>query len=92
MKVDLKRQRDIRKMFSQKYKSPNLMTPIIIEYGETKEHVYELSKNVETDYALRTWMSPLFGVTVLTKDGEKSELSTCFDTYDTAKAFAEKLP
>lgn len=72
--------------FRRAYKGQNnFMTPKVLEYGEAGDFLYEISegRGIVSDM--------LYGVTVLTAQGEKSSLSTCFDTFGHAKGFAEDL-
>ena len=75
-----------RKVFAETYgDSPNFMTPMVMEYGATTEHVYELSRGEGI------LGGSLFGVTILTHDGERTELSKSFDTLEEATEYIAKI-
>ena len=74
-------------MISAKFKGKNFMTPHVIEYGETENYIYELSWGHGSEPN-----SELYGVTVLNKDGSRTEgLSTCFNTEEQAKQHIQTL-
>lgn len=57
----------------------NFMTPDLIKYGKRGRHLYELSKGRGISNA------PIYGVTVITIDGEKChDLSKMFYSYSDA--------
>lgn len=75
------RHSQIREMFRKAYggNKTNFMTPYIVGYQECAKYVYEVSKGKNDD---------IFGVSVLDLEtGEKSPLSTCFDTLGHANGF-----
>jgi len=80
-------QTQLRSMFRKAYNGDrNFLTPNVSHYGESAEHVYELSSGQAIQRNGR-----MFGVTVLTKAGEKSALSTCFDNLQRAQEYADDL-
>jgi len=63
----------------------NFMTPDPIKYGKKGNYLYELSKG---DFMGKT----MYGVTVITTEGEKTELSAGgFETLEQCKTFIKDL-
>ena len=66
--------------------SPNVMTPTVLEHGTTTRHHWELSTGDGI------FGGQLFGVTVLTLDGERTEgLSQSWSTETEAREFITTL-
>jgi len=59
----------IGRIFNRRFNGQrNFMTPYLVEYGETpKGYIYELSKGTGFD------REPIYGVTVLTRGGSKTQ-------------------
>jgi hypothetical protein len=73
----------IRNIFERVYNGrTNWFTPGYYRFGQAGHYLYELS----TGKFMRG--STMFGVTVLTADGTKTELSECFTDDDRNKALA----
>lgn len=68
------------------FRGRNFITPVVITFGETDEHVYELSKETETPSMLG-----LHGVTVLTKQGKTTDLNKCCNSYAEAVEYIQTL-
>lgn len=60
------------------------MTPDIIKYGESGVYVYELSEGRFMD-------TKMYGVTVLTRRGERTKLDKCFSDLEEVKTYIETL-
>jgi hypothetical protein len=65
---------------------PNFMTPNVIEYMETETLCVELS------WGTGIFSDKMFGVTVVTRDGERTDHSSCFQTKSEAMAYINSLP
>ena len=64
----------------------NLMTPTVLEWGEKGKLLYELSEGPGI------WTPKIYGVTILTKTGDKKpELSSCFNDVTEALQYIEAL-
>lgn len=76
---------DADRVFNETFNGePNFMTPNIIRRGKQGNYFYELSRG--------TFMEDtLFGVTVLTLEGERTDLSDCFQSRDQAEAHIKRL-
>lgn len=73
----------IRNIFERVYNGrTNWFTPSYYRFGQAGQYLYELS----TGKFMRGYT--MFGVTVLTTDGTKTELSQCFTDDDRSKALA----
>ena len=70
-----------------KFSGTNFMTPDVLKYGESSdgEHIYELSKGIGMS------KNKIFGVTVLTKEGESTDLSELWDSLDEAQGHIASL-
>ncbi len=64
---------------------PNFMTPEIIEIGSTPHHHYEISRGDGL------FGGDLFGVTILTLNGERTDLSKSFDNLDEARRYIDQI-
>ena len=62
------------------FKGRNFITPNVIEYGRAGVFVYELSTG-------RFMSANLYGVTVLTLNGEKTERSRCLHSMTDAREY-----
>jgi hypothetical protein len=77
---------EIKKIFMEEFKGKtNIMTPEVVRYGKKKDHIYELSKGEGMD------RKPLFGVTVLTITGERTDLSQAFASEGMAEQYIKSL-
>jgi hypothetical protein len=77
---------EIKKMFKEVFKGKsNIMTPEVIRYGKKNEHIYELSKGEGID------RKPLYGVTVLTINGERTDLGQAFPSQEMAERYIKSL-
>jgi hypothetical protein len=77
---------DIKDIFKTVFKGKtNIMTPEVIRYGKKGEHVYELSKGEGMN------REPLFGVTVLTTAGERTDLGQAFSSLGMAENYIKNL-
>jgi len=76
--------RTVKEIFKSNLKGKNFMTPDIIKYGESGAYIYELSEG-------RFMNSKMYGVTVLTRRGERTELDNSFFDLEEAKAYIETL-
>lgn len=73
---------EIRNVFERTYKGQtNWFTQGYYRFGKAGQYLYELSVG-------KFMRNTLFGVTVLTAAGEKTELSECFSDEDRNKALA----
>lgn len=76
---------EIRATFRRAFKGkPNLFTPHIVKYGRNAAHIWELS----TDDDTRAPWGQMWGVTVLTLTGQKTNLSQSFHNKTAALAYA----
>ena len=74
------------KVFRRTYNGqPNIVTPNVIEYVTGQRYVVELSQGEGL------FGGDLFGVTVLTLDGSRTELSRSFDHEDDAREYIATL-
>lgn len=78
----------IRQTFRRAFNGePNLMTPEILRYGKKGDLIYELSRG--------SGIKPgtlMFGVSVLTKDGKRTDLSEGgFSTLEEAEDYIATL-
>lgn len=80
-------QTDIRNLFRAAFDGgKNFMTPDVIQYGQKGPWVYELSLGEGFD------RRPIYGVTVLTRRGEKRhDLSVCMHSLSAAKLYIASL-
>jgi len=76
--------RTVKEIFKSNLKGKNFMTPDIIKYGESGTYIYELSEGRFMD-------TKMYGVTVLTRRGERTELDKCFSDLEEAKTYIETL-
>ena len=77
---------EIRAVFMRRFNNQkNFMTSTVIRYGKKKDLLYELSTG-------RGFMdSQLFGVTVLTVDGKRTNLSQSFSKKTDAEYYISSL-
>ena len=81
------KQEDIIRRFKLTFNNqPNIMTPNITKYGQKGQYLYEISFGAGIEYGTRIW-----GVTVITKAGERTDLGKCFATEDEAEGYARHL-
>lgn len=71
---------------SKFFKGRNFLTPVVIEYGETENYIYELSKENENPSSIG-----IYGVTVVTKTGEETTLNKCCNSFREAQTYIETL-
>jgi len=64
----------------------NFMTPYVIKHGKRGDYIYELSHG---DAFMRS--GQIYGVTVLTNDGEKTKLSSNFQSKQEAEDYIKQL-
>ena len=75
-----------RETFEHTYgDSPNFMTPTVMEYGATRDHVWEMS------WGEGILGGNLFGVTILTLTGDRTALSKSFGDEDRARTYINLL-
>lgn len=78
---------EIKDTFDRVYNGEkNFMTPNVLRYGKRGKYIYELSDG-------KAFMREgrIYGVTVLTADGEKTELGHNFDNKHEAEDYIKSL-
>ena len=79
----------VRQIFNRTFNgNRNFMTPVFIRYGRRGDFLYELSTNEARDHDV---FGRIYGVTVLTVEGEKTTLNECFDTLEGAENYIASL-
>jgi DNA-directed RNA polymerase subunit L len=77
---------EIKKIFNKVFKGQtHIMTQDVVRYGKKSEHIYELSQGDGID------RKPLYGVTVLTMKGERTDLSQAFASLAMAEQYIKSL-
>lgn len=75
----------VQRIFHQAFNGlPNHVTPDVLEYGKAGPYVYELSRGCFGSVEV-------YGVTVLTASGQRTEKSQSFDTKTAARAYLVTL-
>lgn len=77
--------KDIKNIFEKTYKTKNFMTPDIVKYRINKGYIAEFSKGKGIGGR------DIFGCTILTVSGDKTELNECFDTLEDAENYFKNL-
>ena len=65
---------------------PNFMTPNVIEYMETD------TLRIELSWGTGIFSDRMYGVTVVTPEGERTEHGSCFPTEQEARSYINGLP
>jgi len=78
---------EIKDAFDRVYNGEkNFMTPNVIRYGKRGKYIYELS---DGDAFMRS--GRIYGVTVLTTGGEKTELGSNFQSKQEAEDYIKQM-
>jgi hypothetical protein len=76
----------IRTIFRETFNNqPNFMTPTVLGYREIDNHLVEISTG---DPFLGCEM---YGITVLTKTGEKTDFDTCVNSKDDIERYIAEI-
>jgi len=84
------KQSEIETIFEETLKGKNIMTPHIVEYGNSGRFLFEISEGTGFD------REPIFGVTVLELLEDETvkrrcDLNKLFDDLEEARTHAEEL-
>jgi len=78
---------EIKDTFNRAYNGEtNFMTPNVIKYGKRGKYIYELS---DGDAFMRS--GRIYGVTVLTTDGEKTDMGSSFQSKQEAEDYIDQI-
>ena len=85
--MPLKTEDDIAEIFGRVFNGQtNIMTPDVIYYGQAGDHIYEVSSGNGIFKGEVIW-----GLTVLTSEGLRTNLSRPFESYNELKRYIRTL-